>query len=375
MISSGFFPKVNGTSLAVGNLLQSLKKRGHRLILITRRYRGCPTYEQWHGITVIRIGPSGHSAFSRVLLAINQIGISIPKILMEKIDIIHAQGFMPLFTGLVLGFLFRKPVIVTFHGFSYLWHKSTRWRKESTYRAALPFQKVMVRATNAIIAQSEKLKEVIISLYGAKSNKINIVSNLIDEEYFEYAPKPLSEEPIILFVGNLIKVHGADLLIRSVVHVRKRFPRAKFFIVGEGPLRERLEKLVNELNLDGTVIFVGHVLDRRKIAEFYRSAKVVVIPWRYGAYFPSLVALEAMAVGRPIITTLTLDPELYRIGFFKANPDPKDIAEKIESVLFMKDDEYMRLSKTIRKHFEAKYSKNAIISKIESLYLKMLTRR
>jgi len=368
VISSGFYPKVDGTTLAISNVMQGLKKNGHKLNLVTRRYKGCSKRECWHCISVLRVGPSGASVFSRFMLSIGLIGVSVPVIINEKIDIIHVHGFAPLFSGLILGFLFRKPVVVTFHGFQSLWFKGTQWRKESTNKILQPFLQMLVRMASAVTAQSKKFKEVIARAYGVSRNKVYVIPHLIDEEYFDYEPQPPAEKPIVLFVGTLGRVYGVDLFIKSASHIIKYFPNVKFLIVGKGPLLEKLKALAKKLDVEKYVTFIGPVFDRKKLAEFYRSAKVVVIPQKYEGYFLSLVALEAMAVGKPIVTTQTLDPELYQTGFFKASFDPKDIAKKITHVLSMKDGEYVRLSKTIRKYFEVNHSRKAVVSRIEKLY-------
>jgi len=372
MISSGFYPEVDGTTFAIGNVMQSLKKRGHKLTLVTRRYKDCSRFEHWLGIPVFRVGPSGASVFSRLLLVINQVGVSISIIIREKVDVIHVHGFAPLLSGLISGFLLRKPVVVTFHGFQSLWLKGTRWRKESTEKILQPFFRAMTRMASAVTAQSKKFEEVVARTYGVKRDKIYVISHQIDEEFFGYKPQPVAKKPVVLFVGTLRRVYGVDLFIKSVPYTMERFPNASFLIVGKGPLTEKLKELAKTLGVERYVTFVGPVFDREKLAAFYRSAKVVVIPQKYEGYFLSLVALEAMAVGKPIVTTQTLDPELYRIGFFKASFDPKDIAEKIVKILSMKNDEYIKLSKTIRKYFEANHSRKAVVSKIEKLYLHLV---
>jgi len=372
MISSGFYPEVDGTAFAIGNIMQNLKRNGHKITLVTRRYRNCPRFELWFGIPVFRVGPGGASIYSRIMLAINQIGVSIALIIREKVDIIHAHGFAPLLSGLISGLFLRKPVVVTFHGFQSLWLKGTRWRKESTDKILQPFFRAMTRMASAVTAQSKKFKEVIAHMYGVKRQRVHIISHQIDEEFFEYTPELTVKEPVVLFVGTLRRVYGVDLFIKSVPHTLERFPNVKFVIVGKGPLMERLKELAKELGVEEHVAFVGPVFNRKKLAGFYRSAKVVVIPQKYEGYFLSLVALEAMAAGKPIVTTQTLDPELYRIGFFKASFEPKDLAEKIAHVLSMKDEEYVTLSRNIRRYFEVNHSRKAVITKIEKLYLHLI---
>ncbi|MBS7270673.1 MAG: glycosyltransferase family 4 protein [Candidatus Freyarchaeota archaeon] len=374
VISSGFYPKVDGTTLAVANLIEGLKTRGHKVSFITRKYKGTPSLENWRGTCILRVGPSGASAFSRLMLIINQVVLGIPFMISGKMDVIHDHGFAPLATGLILGFMFRKPVVATFHGFQSLWSKETRWRKEYVYKIAHPFFKLMIKSASAVIAQSKKLKEIIITTYDANPDKVYVIPHMIDEGFFSFSPKPRIDKNIVLYVGTLARVYGLDLLIEAAGYVRSFFPNCEFLIVGEGPQREKLEKLVKKSNLEEIVHFAGPIYDRKKLSEQYRSAKVVVIPEKYEGYILPLVALEALASGRPVITTLNLDPRAYEAGVIKTSFDPRDIAEKILWILRLSEDQYMEITEKARKFFEDEHGRNVVLRKIEELYLKFISR-
>jgi glycosyltransferase involved in cell wall biosynthesis len=309
------------------------------------------------------------------MLIINQVALAIPLMVREKIDIIHAHGFAPLAAGLILGFMFRKPVVATFHGFQSLWSKETRWRKEYVYKVAHPFFKLMIKSASAVIAQSKKLKEIITATYDVNPNKVYVIPHMIDEEYFYFSPNPRADKNIVLYVGTLARVYGLDLFIGAASYVSKFFPNCEFLIVGKGPQKEKLEKLVKKLNLEEIVHFAGPVFDRKKLSEHYRSARVVVIPEKYEGYILPLVALEALASGRPVITTLNLDPIAYEAGVIKTSFDPRDISEKILWVLRLPENKYVQIAKTARRFYEAMHSRNIIIKRIEELYFELAGRR
>lgn len=372
MISSIFYPKINGTVIAVSNLLVTLKKHGCAVRLITHKLSGTMPAGRWQNIPIIRVGPSKKSPISRLILSLNQIRAGIELVKKEEIDVIHAHGSHSLFAGIILGKLFRRPVIITFHGFQRLWFKDVRWKPEWSLALTYPISKFLINNSNAVIAQSKTLKKVISNLYDVEPKKIHVIPNAIDEERFEFVSSPSTPEQIVLFVGSLTRVHGTDLLVKAAPTVLKVVPDAKFVIVGQGPQKESLNQLVKRLNLQNHVFLVGSISDRDKLAKEYASAKVVVVPLKYEGYIPSLVVLEAMSTGRPIITTMILDPELYNYGIRKSNFNPTELARAIVDVLLLNKEEYSALTNLARTYFIKQCSKEVIASQIEGLYSQMV---
>lgn len=103
--------------------------------------------------------------------------------------------------------------------------------------------------------------------------------------------------PIVLFVGRLVAYKGVDVLLDALVGLH-----ATALIVGHGPLRARLEEHARELELQDHVRFLGSV-DDDELAALYRACDVFVLPsvTRQEAF--GVVQLEAMAAGRPVVST------------------------------------------------------------------------
>lgn len=106
------------------------------------------------------------------------------------------------------------------------------------------------------------------------------------------ATSMMERKPWILGVGRLGRQKGFDRLIRSFAELAGLFPEWKLIILGEGPERETLGKLISELQLDGRVRLPGWV-DQPDC--WYAQAGLFVLPSRYEA-FPNAL-LEAMAAG------------------------------------------------------------------------------
>jgi len=120
------------------------------------------------------------------------------------------------------------------------------------------------------------------------------------------APDNLSAKHI-LFVGRLVKRKGADDLIDAFASISKEFPDWRLEIIGDGPERKDLERLVADLNLGGRVDFLG-ALRGRALYERYRVCDVVAMPSKrladdvegFGTVF-----LEAGIFGKPSLGTFS----------------------------------------------------------------------
>jgi glycosyltransferase involved in cell wall biosynthesis len=75
-----------------------------------------------------------------------------------------------------------------------------------------------------------------------------------------------------------------------------------------------------------------------------------------------------MSTGRPIITTMTLDSELYKYGIRKAGFNPTELAQANIEVLILKKEEYSALTNLARTYFVQQFSKDVIASQVEGLY-------
>ena len=103
--------------------------------------------------------------------------------------------------------------------------------------------------------------------------------------------------PIVLFVGRLVPYKGVEVLLEALRDVH-----AAAVIIGDGPLRDHLQRRATELGIDGRVFFLGSVPEPA-LAAWYSACDLLVLPSITAAEAFGLVQLEAMARGKPVVST------------------------------------------------------------------------
>ncbi len=176
--------------------------------------------------------------------------------------------------------------------------------------------------------------------------------------------------PIILYIGRLDKEKKVDILIESLQYLKKSQP---FYLIleGKGQQKENLEEQVRKLGLQNNVSFIGYV-DEHELPILYAISTVFVMPST--AELQSLVTMEAMALGLPVIGALAgALPYLIKNdknGFLFEPDNPVDLAQKLQLVL-----ENPQLQKNMSAESLSiikEHDINNIIVKMEALYAKII---
>jgi D-inositol-3-phosphate glycosyltransferase len=148
-------------------------------------------------------------------------------------------------------------------------------------------------------------------LYGSPPGRTEIVAPGVEHAFFSPGDRDgarsalgLGPEPVLLFVGRIQPLKGADVAVRALHQLRRG--DARLVIVGgaSGPDGERslaeLHDLARRLRVDHQVRFVPPQ-PHHLLSTFYRAADVVLVPSRSESF--GLVALEAAACGTPVVAS------------------------------------------------------------------------
>jgi glycosyltransferase involved in cell wall biosynthesis len=171
----------------------------------------------------------------------------------------------------------------------------------------------------------------------------------------------------LLFVGRLEERKGLQYLLRALAILRQKGFKPRLKVIGDGDYRNRLLALVDDNFLSSQVTFAGYI-PREKIFESYVEAKCVVIPSVYEGL--PRVALEAMAFGKPIITTSIPGLEIIsnrKLGIVVPPKDSESLANAVLEVLSLSPDE-LRKIELVGKETVKSYDWSNVVNEIVSVY-------
>ncbi|HZI94737.1 MAG TPA: glycosyltransferase, partial [Patescibacteria group bacterium] len=204
--------------------------------------------------------------------------------------------------------------------------------------------RVMERLTlpraSAIVANAPAVREDLIQRLGLRPERVQVIMNGVDTDQFHPGDGMLrrqwgadnGSDPVIGFVGSLRDAKDPALFLAMARKVAGRVPRARFVLVGDGPLREELVGMARATQLDGRVVFAG---ERSDIPDVMRSIDLLAVTSvREGC---CNAILEAMASGVPVVATAVGgNPDLITQGLdglLFPHGDAGAGAEAVESLL------------------------------------------
>jgi glycosyltransferase involved in cell wall biosynthesis len=246
----------------------------------------------------------------------------------EDIHIINTHLWTANVWGRLAGFLSRVPVVVTEHSVD-LW-KSTRYQL---------IDRILAHFMSGMIAVSDNVRDFYTNMVGIAPRKIIVIPNGINASRFMMNKDPTAKKqelglaqarPLIGVVGRLVIQKGHTYLIQGLPQIKQQFPDARMVIIGDGPERENLQNEVERLSLTPDVVFLGTRIN--DLPELYNMLDVVVLPsLREGL---SMTLLEALASGKPVVTTdVSSNKKVISHDFLGSVVPPGNVAELAQAVI------------------------------------------
>lgn len=217
---------------------------------------------------------------------------------------------------------------------------SSATHAQTTREKAIPYLlRWSYRWADAAVAVSQGVATELIGL-GLPKEKVRVIYNpVVTQELYtkakEFPEHPWlrpGQPPLVLAVGRLAPEKNFSLLIQAFAKLRAK-QNVRLIILGEGPERGLLEKLVNQLGLEGAVDMPGFV---QNPYSFMQRASVIALSSRWEA-LPT-VLIEALALGKPVVATdcphgpreILVEPNL---GWLVPPEDPDRLAHALEEAL------------------------------------------
>ncbi len=253
-------------------------------------------------------------------------------------DIINIHGlFGEGLIGIWIKNKYHKPVLSTIHG-----EEMTKYAQKKISRILI---KYALRNADAINSQSSFLKNIVINL-DIKNKKFYLIP--MGANIAKFKPRNVSsvrkllglpnDKKIILFVGHLIVRKSPEYLIKSIKHITKRRDDILCCLVGEGPMKNDLTKLISDLGVDRYVKLLGPKANK-EVALYLNACDVLVLP-SLNEGLP-VILCEALACGKPVVASkVAAIPELINedVGYLSMPRNDIDLADKISRALNKKWD-------------------------------------
>lgn len=293
MITALFHPAAGGTERQARDLARALQKRGASVMVLTRAMKGLPRTADIDGIAVYR----GIRTLPVPFLFGLAYFFSVMHFIVARrrsFDIVHCHILQNYHSpaAVLAKWLLGKKVVIKVAATGPLSDLSFA-RKPVVRRLFL----AAVRRADAVIALCRQSAREIADA-GIPAGRIVNIPNGVDTGLFRPAAAAERAAGRLLFIGRLDAMKGIDVLLEAVALLIAQRQGVTCDIVGNGPLKDDLEKKAAALGIGHAVHFAG---ERLQVGPFFDRAGCFILPSRSEG-MPNVI-LEAMASGLPVIAT------------------------------------------------------------------------
>ena len=202
----------------------------------------------------------------------------------------------------------------------------------------------------------------------AQWNKIHVVRCSVSEEFFEPLEPIDGSSRMFLSIGRLSAEKGHLLLLEAMKQLITDEPDAQLVLAGDGELRPLIEQRIRDLGLHGHVHLTGW-LDEAAVRSYLRKARVLVQP-SFSEGLP-LVIIEALALGRPVISTQVGGiPELVRTdenGWLVAAGSVEELVVALRAALRAPAEQLAAMGRAGRERVRVQHHVSTQVSTLETL--------
>ena len=364
------YPSVGGSGVVATELGRLLADKGHNIHFISSsmpfRLKKIHPRIFFHAVDVNTYSVFQHPPYDLTLAS--KIAEVIKR---EKLDILHAHYAIP---HAVCAILAKQMVdrdvkiVTTLHGTDI-----TVLGYEHSLQKLIKFG---IEKSDYVTAVSRSLAEETKVLV-APDKEIHTVYNFIDERVYKVQPFStlkeelgLQNEKVMIHVSNFREVKRVGDIIRVFERVQKEVD-AKLLLVGDGPEMSVILELVDSLNLQERVLFLGK---QENVEELYGISDVMLLLSEKESF--GLVLLEAMACGVPCIgTNIGGIPEVIEHGVTGYTCDVGDIEKISQYAISLLTDEnlYEEIAHNCLQVVDKKFRSSNIIAQYERIYYELLS--
>jgi rhamnosyl/mannosyltransferase len=291
-IYKDYFPVVGGIENHLRTLAEAQAARGHSVTVLVHSRDRHTHVEMMNGVRVI-------FAARWLTISSTPVGMALPRLVAhETADIVHLHFPYP--WGELANYAAGRAAhsVMTYH--------SDIVRQKYTRAVYTPLMWRILKRMDRIIATSPNYvaSSPVLRRY---AEKCAVVPLGIDPAPFEHADPIAARQirarfeaggPLLLFVGHLRYYKGVGYLIQALPKLRE----ARLLVVGAGPMEQAWREEARGRNVANRVIFAGALSDA-ELPAYYAACDIFVLPASERSEAFGLVQLEAMAAGKPVVST------------------------------------------------------------------------
>jgi glycosyltransferase involved in cell wall biosynthesis len=324
---------------------EALVRRGEQVDAIALAREGQPAFEVIRGVRVFRIqkrmiderGPFSYLV-KLLLFFVRSAWFLAVRQFREPYDLIHVHS-VPDFEvfATIVPRLFGARVILDIHDIVPEFYASKFAVGEGSliFRALVWMERLSIAYSNHVIIANHLWYDKL-TRRSVRPEKCTAVINYPDTKIFAHRESPprTGDEFVMCYPGTLSWHQGLDVAIEAVALLRDRVSGLRLQLIGDGPERENLKKLIRERGLENRVSLTG-LVPMEGVAEVMAQIDLGIVPKRadsFGNEAFSTKILEFMAMGVPVLASRTRIDEYYFndgiVQFFQSG-SAEDMAEKI----------------------------------------------
>lgn len=364
-VSHEFPPIGGGGANACYYLLKGFAEKGHEVTLVTANFKDLPTHEFINGVNIHRVNSlrayQEHCSFKEML---NYLIKAMP--LAKKMHKAERFDLCLVFFGIPSGPIgyylkakYKLPYIIRFGGGDV---PGFQERFTSVYKLIAPAIRCIWDKADARVANSQGLKDMALRFYNKKD--FEIICNGVDTSVFRPNEKKSKSNTFrILFVSRLIERKGLQYIVPELRKIKEKTGREiKLIVVGDGPYREKLEKMAQDWMVKDLIAFEGQK-SKEEIVSYYQNADLFIFPSEKEG-MPNVV-LEAMSCGLPVLMSPCEGSKelIHDNGYIV---DVTDFSQKIVELINSKEN-LKKMGTKSRQIIEEKFDWTITVSK----YLKI----
>jgi len=272
-----------------------------------------------NGIRVFRLKTFGGRKLRLIVLNVKSFFMAIKILYKFKFNVIHGHILPGIISALLVGRMFKIPVIATPYN---VYDNGMKFRLN---KIANSFEKYFYRHVDKLIFESNENRKKAQKLLNEPFDNSSVINTgiMIPNELFinDFLQKPLK----LLFIGRLVKVKALDNLIKSFLCLKEEERKLIFLdIIGEGEEETKLNEIIEKNSLSDFIKIHGFVPD---LNVFIKNANIFILPSHTEGL--SIALLEAMSNGLACIVNDVGIPFSKKEVFIMKNNHPKTIAEAL----------------------------------------------